>query len=213
MIILIQTDFAFKKITNLCIDTFKDELKDKGYELIVIDFIKTKKSFLEIALQTMKKYSSDQIGFLFDDLYFNKINLISAKALKNLFITKNLDYIRLDGRPKGKKEIIVEVDGVFFGCSKKKKYQLSTVLGFFSKKLLLELKKANIETPWEIEYYNINEKRTLAPNRQIQKYDNLIVKGMLDPYYMSKYNIQYSYSSSVIKKIKKGINFLINKYL
>lgn len=200
--VITQSKNEFEGIHNVCNDTWKDIFLERGYDIFFVDYTKTSKDFIDILLdKRFKEY--EYIITMFDDLYFELLNIPSMASLYKSCLDLEIDYIRLDGRPPNFSTEKITIDNIdFYKIKELKKYSLSTVLACFNKETLSKLKKNGVTTAWEIEtFVHLHGLNAYAPNKRNANYRNLIVKGRIDLiqlYLIGSITISLSHS---IKKI------------
>jgi len=196
---VMQTNNDWLKLTRECKVTFIPLIKERGYDFYELDYTTNQNTFLENLIEVALTTKSDYIGCLFDDLFFDKIDIPSREVLLSYFEDTMADYIRLDGRPPGTGDVKFEIDGNQYRVIKNDEYKFSTVLGVFNIKLLEKMKAAGVKSAWDIEKFKCHETFCLAPSKRTCSYSNLLVKGQLDvlPFIGVKMNL------SILKSIKR----------
>jgi len=201
--IVIQTDNLWPVIQESCMNTWSNQAEEKGYRVVLVNFKQTESSFIDILIDQCIKESQKFVIVGFDDLFFNFINLPEFKDLSMMFFNEKIDAIRLDGRVPGNGEFSFILNKVpyyrHYGA-----YQLSTVFTAFSLDLLLKMRGLGIESAWEIEEFKSKDFIVASPRVRTMKYNNLIVKGKLDPFFIDKYCISLSFS--LLRKTKRLAN-------
>ena len=218
---LIQTNELWPCIKELSKTSFSNELFDKGYLMHYTNIISREESFVDILIEACETNALKHIGCLYDDLVFNKILVPNSIAIKDLIYKTKTNYLRLDGRPRGSKKSITNVNNFSFGKIENKKYFFSSVLGIYSIELLKAFKSLGINNAWQIETtcpFYVNKhfpelkllENCYAPTKRLCRYDNIIVKGKVDSFYLIKYGLSMNYISSLLKYSKKSISNILN---
>lgn len=179
--VVVQTNNAFKKIHETCNNSWINKFLEKGYDIFFVDYTKSTKGFVDILLDdSFKDYK--YVITMFDDLYFQYLNIPSMDSLYDNCCKLGIDYIRFDGRPPSFSQKKITIDSLdYFEIKRLKKYSLSTVLACFGKEALVKIKEKGVNTAWEIEtFVNANKLIAYAPKRRTAKYRNVIVKGKID---------------------------------
>ena len=219
---LIQTKFDWPEIINASISSFKNEFILKGYEFELLNIKNSNSSFVDTLIEYCQKNNLTHIGCIFDDLIFSKINIPHHNELSSFNKNSEINYIRFDGRPKGSKENTFNLSDIPFGLIKNRKYFFSTVMGVFSLKLLEKIKEYGATSAWDIEEIDIekfNNKyqmcnlkaSSFAPIIRTSYYENLIIKGKPNIFYLLKFGFTMSVSGSAIKIIKYKLSNLFQK--
>lgn len=122
------------------------------------------------------------IFMLIDDLFFNKpFKIELLKKYFTIIQEMDMDYFRFNPTPKATiKTPIYQVNK----CECDDYYRTSTVMSVWRKSVLLETLNAK-ENAWEFEYYGSNRSQKYskwyASNSWILPFDNLVIKGLIEP--------------------------------
>lgn len=218
---LVQTDNKWPLVFDKSLASYKYAFDLNQYDLETIDIKKSGKDYVDVLLDFCYENKLTHVGCVFDDLVFSKLKLPKEKDLKIFISEFNVQYIRLDGRPPGSKKETFKISNINFGLIKKKKYFFSTVLGVFSLKLLEKFKEEGIKSAWDIETVKIDlfsykypkfnlKNNCYSPVARTAHYDNLIVKGKPNLFFMIKHKLILNFRESLIKLIKNKISILFN---
>jgi len=210
--VISQTDNGFKKINDSCNKTWKYKFLNKGYDIYIVDYSQSKKGFVDILLdERFKDY--EYVITMFDDLYFQYLNIPSMTSLYYNCTNLSIDYIRFDGRPPNFSHEKIIIDNLeFYKIKRLRKYSLSTVLACFNKKMLVKIREKGVNTAWGIEtFIDANNLNAYAPNMRNAKYRNVIVKGKIDLIQLHLINANtISLIHSMKKIIYRSVKSLFN---
>lgn len=213
MTVLIQTFNPNSLVFRKALLSYREVLVNLGYTVKIIDLnsCSDSKDFIDVLLDNLVE-AEGYIITLYDDLIFNKINIPRVKVLADYLQKSGTPFVRLDGRPPGSVEKTVLLDSIEFGKITSTKYFFASILGCYSKDLLEEFKLNGVRTAWDIERFDFrkierkfNFENSMAPVVRNNKYDNLVVKGFLDPIYALKHGVSMPLRIAVMKKLKKSI--------
>jgi hypothetical protein len=216
MTVLIKTFNPNSLVFRKALFSYQNVLLSLGYTVRIIDLnnCSNSRDFIDILLANLVE-AEGYIITLYDDLIFNKIRIPRVKVLEDYLQKSGAPFVRLDGRPPGSAENTVLLDSIVFGKITSAKYFFASILGCYSKELLEELKLNGVRTAWEIERFDFrkierkfNFENSIAPVYRNNKYDNLVVKGYLDPIYALKHGVSMPLRVAAIKKLKKSIQNL-----
>lgn len=178
---MIQTSGGWESLRRRCESTWRVEAEEKGYQILHHNFSGSSLSFVEILLDYLEEYRLDYIGCMFEDLYFDSLELPEAKDISRAMAAHEVEYFRVDGRPPSPrgKEIFC-IGGVGYGPVRAQRYCMSTVLGFFSRKALQELIQRGCHSCWDIENLRKPVGFAVAPNARTARYHNIIHRDRID---------------------------------
>lgn len=205
MKIVVQTDNQWKRVTDVCLSTWCDEADRQSYELVVKDYRDEQLNFINLLLKEMENENSQTVIIGYDDLFFERFELPKASELEAFMFNNDLDGLRLDGRVPGRGKQLGTLNGLnyFFDSGS---YQNSTVFSAFTVRYLMQLKELGCQSAWDIERTVIESARIAAPKVRTMKYDNLIVKGVLDHcMILNKPNISLSISLSLKRILSRRL--------
>jgi hypothetical protein len=181
MNILIQTNNHFKKLQNACIESWESEALLSGFKISLLDYTIDDRNYIENLIVFCENEKLNYIGISFDDLFISECYFPKAELIQKIMEQKQLDYLRLDGRPAGRGKFCITIDGEKYYYISNNKHDLSLVFSFFSLELLKRLKKNDIKSPWDIERFcEKNNVKGISPRKRKFKYNNLLVKDKID---------------------------------
>lgn len=206
--IFIQTDENWPLLQTTCLATWCSIAKEKGYTVQCFNYTGAEASFIDNLIIACEQNNLNWIIIGYDDLFFHKFSIPSFDDLDNIFKHKDISAIRLDGRRPARGVYGFKLNNVRY-YNDHGKYQLSTVFSAFSYDLLIQLKKMNILTAWQIEKYTSDKLNVYAPKKRLMKYNNMIVKGKIDPFTLLDKPICITLFHSLTRIINRRLSGLI----
>jgi hypothetical protein len=202
---IIQTDHRFPGIEAQCLQS-QAAFEQLGYETMIIDIRSDARSFVSVLIDVLERRPDVRFFMIgFGDLYYSKIAMPTAKSVETTMRSLQLDYLRCDARPKGRGTFGSQALGGIKLLSGKQDYVYSTVNSVFSRSLIADLHKLGCESAWDIESVSapVSKAGVLAGRRC--HYQNLIVKGELDPVAIAQTPLGLSVPRAVIRYVRKVI--------
>ena len=202
---IIQTKAKYPGLHQECLRT-QNRFEELGYYSCIINVSEDNRTFVKTLMDILEdKNSSEYFMIGFDDLYYTYNIIPAAAEIEDLMTKLQLHYLRCDARPQGKGEYIDKSQGGVIELIGRQRYVYSTVNSVFSKSLLVELNKLGCKSAWDIE--NLAEpilKSGVLLGRRC-RYENLLVRGVIDPTAISRTPLGLDLKSSVFRALKKVI--------
>lgn len=198
-------------LERTCLARYKKYLKPLGFNLVIYDLTnEIDYGYLGNVVEYCKRKPELQhVLFGFDDLFIKSLSLKTVDEYITLMCKHNLDYLRLDPRPRPTGKVLRGDEGVRF-ISPKEEYVFSTVFSIFSKRLIEKLYENGCETAWDIERSRFEENYLLASyEKKHIEYENLVVKGKVDPIPLVQCDCSFSVFYSFRRRLFRGIISLI----
>lgn len=202
MKIVIQTNYLWAQLTNLCVESWSSEAERSGYSVVTVDFSESKKSFIDLLIECAE--GDIAVAIAYDDLFCKSAIFFPAKEVRELFVKlPELTVVHLDGRVIGNGRLVCRINDTPM-YDRNGVYRFSTVFSVFRVEFLRHLKAKGIQTPWAIEKHTSETELVISPKVRNFRYYNLLVKGRPDllAFYRAKFSISLSLS---FKRLAKNI--------